>query len=119
MPGCYVVKCLDVMIKNARMLCCKLPGCYDGSLYGLDTLTGQVLLQVRTGGPVKSSPCVDLVTGLIYFGSHDQSVRALSTDVSAVVSADASTVVYYQPNVSTDLSTVIYYLPNVSTAQVL
>ena len=56
---------------------CVFVGCYDGKVYFLERETGSVAWSFSTGGPVKSSPCVDTHTGLVWIGSHDHHLYAL------------------------------------------
>ncbi|KAJ8333300.1 hypothetical protein SKAU_G00421960 [Synaphobranchus kaupii] len=53
-------------------------GCYDGQVYFLSVETGQTHWVFATGDSVKSSPAVDIVTGLILVGSHDGHIYALN-----------------------------------------
>ncbi|KAI9594501.1 hypothetical protein BDF19DRAFT_414552 [Syncephalis fuscata] len=46
-------------------------GCYNQCLYVIRALTGHIVNRYKTGSMIKSSPCVDLVNGCIWFGSHD------------------------------------------------
>jgi outer membrane protein assembly factor BamB len=52
-------------------------GADNGFLYGMDAITGQILLQTLTGGAIDSSPAV--ANGILYVGSDDGRVYALST----------------------------------------
>ena len=58
-------------------------GCYDGNLYVLDAQSGSLYwkCQLSKEQPIKSSPCVDMATGLIWCGSHDQHLYALNVEV--------------------------------------
>jgi outer membrane protein assembly factor BamB len=51
-------------------------GSVDGEVYSLDARTGNLRWRFKTGGPVTSSPTV--VNGVIYIGSADHYVYALS-----------------------------------------
>eukprot|EP00039_Didymoeca_costata_P030918 m.32154 g.32154 ORF g.32154 m.32154 type:complete len:913 (+) comp8380_c0_seq3:376-3114(+) len=47
-------------------------GSYDGNLYVLDLINGNILWTFRTGGPVKSSPILfPEYPEIVIFGSHD------------------------------------------------
>lgn len=50
-------------------------------MYCLNTTNGDVWWEFQTGGEVKSSPVLDINTGLVIFGSHDQHVYALNVEV--------------------------------------
>jgi outer membrane protein assembly factor BamB len=50
-------------------------GSYDGNLYAVDILSGELLWTFSTGGPVLSSPALE--DGILYFGSHDGKLYAL------------------------------------------
>ena len=59
-------------------------GCYDGSVFTVCSDSGTVHWCIKPGGssePVKSSPAVDPVTGLVWVGSHDHHVYALNVCV--------------------------------------
>ena len=61
-------------------------GCYDGCVYSLtcDSGTTHWCIKLASSGeggssePIKSSPCVDLTTGLVWIGSHDHHIYALN-----------------------------------------
>lgn len=60
-------------------------GCYDGHVFTLRCDSGDSYWCIKPGGspePVKSSPCTDPVTGLIWLGSHDHHIYALDIYVS-------------------------------------
>ena len=64
---------------------CKLlsSGCYDGCVYALCADSGEVHSCYHISqDPIKSSPCVDPTTGLVWVGSHDQHIYAISLQVS-------------------------------------
>ncbi|RKP27367.1 quinon protein alcohol dehydrogenase-like superfamily [Syncephalis pseudoplumigaleata] len=46
-------------------------GCYDGRLYVMEALTGRLINRFTTGAMIKSSPCVDPLSGRVWFGSYD------------------------------------------------
>ena len=65
------------------------PGCYDGCVYTLECDSGATHWCVKPGGssePIKSSPCVDPITGLVWVGSHDHHIYALNIYVSIIMS---------------------------------
>ena len=65
--------------------CCLHSGCYDGCVYSLVCDSGTTHWCIQPGGssePIKSSPCVDPVTGLVWVGSHDHHIYALNIYVS-------------------------------------
>ena len=57
-------------------------GADNGFLYGIDAITGQILLQTLTGGAIDSSPTV--ANGIVYVGSDDGRVYALGTLAASV-----------------------------------
>ena len=57
------------------------PGCYDGNISTVDAHFGHILWQFQTGSKVKSSPMVDMATGLVYVGSHGHCLYALNIEV--------------------------------------
>ena len=57
------------------------PGCYDGFIYTIDAQTGHIYWKFVTGAEIKSSPMVDMATGLVYVGSHRQCLYALNVEV--------------------------------------
>ena len=60
-------------------------GCYDGFIYSLDCDTGNIWWKYQTGSQVKCCPTVDEHTGLVYIGSHNQSVYCLDIQVIGYV----------------------------------
>jgi len=73
-PSLFLVFCVSPSVSL---------GCYDGSLYVLDAHSGSLYwkCQLSQQQPIKSSPCVDMTTGLIWCGSHDQHLYALNVEV--------------------------------------
>ena len=64
---------------------CITTGCYDGNLYVLDSKTGEVhwsFGSCDSGQPIKCSPCVDPLTGHVWFGSHNHHMYAVDIYVS-------------------------------------
>ena len=59
-----------------------IPGCYDGCLYVLNITTGEIKWKYQTGGPIKSSPAVDLKSSLVIFGSHDHHLFGVDIQVN-------------------------------------
>lgn len=57
-------------------------GCYDGKVYFLERLTGRQHWTFQTGSQIKSSPCINATNGLVYIGSHDYHLYALSAEVN-------------------------------------
>ena len=49
-------------------------GSLDYNMYALNDITGALLWQYRTGGPVYSSPSV--ADGVVYVGSDDSNIYA-------------------------------------------
>ena len=73
------------MDSDGWVVMCKLlsSGCYDGCVYALCADSGEVHSCYHIGqDPIKSSPCVDPTTGLVWVGSHDQHIYAISLQVS-------------------------------------
>ncbi|EDO44475.1 predicted protein, partial [Nematostella vectensis] len=66
---------------------CIIFGCYDGKIYIINRFSGVIGWTYQTHAPVKSSPCVDPTTGLVWVGSHDHHLYAL--DITNRVSACA------------------------------
>ena len=74
----------------ALFCCCSLllytshvcVGSYDGKVYVIERLTGVVKWSYQTGGPVKSSACVNPRNGYAYIGSHDHHLYAFSIQVT-------------------------------------
>ena len=63
------------------------PGCYDGCVYSLASDSGATHWCTKPGGssePIKSSPCIDPITGLVWVGSHDHHIYALDIYVSDI-----------------------------------
>lgn len=58
-----------------------LKGSYDKHVYVIEIESGQLYWKVATGDVVKSSPNLDLITGYVYIGSHDQHVYCLDIQV--------------------------------------
>ena len=56
-------------------------GCYAGTVYIISARTGEIVWSYTTRGPVKSSPCVDQSTGLVYVSSHDNNIYCLNIQV--------------------------------------
>lgn len=56
-------------------------GCYNGSVYVLKSDSGEKHWVFTTEDAVKSSAALDLSTGLLYIGSHDQHAYALDVYV--------------------------------------
>ena len=57
-------------------------GCYDGYIYCLRAESGEVKWSLQLSRePVKSSPCVDTTTGLVWVCSHDQHLYAIHGEV--------------------------------------
>ncbi|KAL4340690.1 hypothetical protein GQ457_08G020330 [Hibiscus cannabinus] len=52
-------------------------GCYDGNIYFLEFLNGNICWTFHTSGEVKCQPIVDTHRGLIWCGSHDHNLYAL------------------------------------------
>lgn len=52
-------------------------GCYDGNIYFLEFLNGNICWTFHTSGEVKCQPTVDTYRGLIWCGSHDHNLYAL------------------------------------------
>ncbi len=46
-------------------------GCYDSYVYVLCSRSGSILYKFKTGDQIKSSPCVDPVTGYVWCCSYD------------------------------------------------
>lgn len=82
--------------------CHYLTGCYDGQLYILDADNGtlhwkfipspdtSLFSRESTSDPVKSSPCVDPASGLIWFGSHDHHIYAVDFQVSIGIARECT-----------------------------
>lgn len=64
--------------KHSSIICSV--GCYDGKVYVLARCNGKIVWTYQTEDVVKSSPCVDLQTGLIWVGSHDGCLYSLDID---------------------------------------
>ena len=77
---------LNVFLAKGNFCFMYLLGNYDGNVYVLNRHDGKVVWTFSTRGQVKSSPCVDPLTGLVYIGSHDQNLYALDVIVSGPVS---------------------------------
>jgi len=75
-------------------------GCYDGCLYTLQITTGTTYWCLTVSSePVRSSPCVDMVTGLVWFGSHDHHVYAINIEVGTTVDCKKhSSILYMEIN---------------------
>lgn len=58
------------------------PGCYDHCVYFLHIKDGDVHFKFKTGGEVKSSPVADVQSSLVFIGSHDHHLYALSPEVT-------------------------------------
>ena len=52
-------------------------GCYDCKMYVFNRFTGETHWTFQTGAAVKSSPCVDPKTGVVWVGSHDHHLYGL------------------------------------------
>ncbi len=62
-------------------------GCYDGCVYVLNSISGNIEWCCKTDGsmsndPIKSSPIVHPSTGQVWFGSHDKQVYCIDINVS-------------------------------------
>ena len=74
--------CVSVSVSVAIRLCV-CTGCYDGRVYTVARSSGEVHWCLHSGSePVKSSPCADPITRLIWFGSHDHKLYAIDIAVS-------------------------------------
>ena len=82
---------------------CKLlsSGCYDGCVYAMCADSGEVHFCYHVSqDPIKSSPCVDPTTGLVWVGSHDHHIHAISLQVSESYHAppwQSGVLYFYQP----------------------
>ena len=75
--------CYTVLLQSL----CSFLGCYDGRVYTLDCVNGDIVWCFETDGcssdnPVKSSPTMHPRTGYIWFGSHDKHVYCIDIYVS-------------------------------------
>lgn len=69
--------------ENSCIYLCFCSGCYDSYIYTLNASTGEIFWKYQTGDAVKSSPCLEPVTGSVYIGSHDHCVYALQVQVNS------------------------------------
>ena len=56
-------------------------------MYTLDRHDGAVVWTFQTGGPVKSSPCVDPSSGFVWVGSHDHHLHVIDVYLRVCVSS--------------------------------
>ena len=68
-----------------------ITGSYDGYLHVMDAVTGAIYWALNVSNePIKSSPSVDSVTSLVWFGSHDHHLYSLDVEVCVLYSYLAS-----------------------------
>lgn len=78
-------------------------GCYDGQLYvfsaedGSPYWTFSTLHSEEEPLPIKSSPCVDPVSGHLWFGSHDHHMYAVDIYVSVSMYSFYVTIMCQRP----------------------
>ncbi|MFQ6130623.1 MAG: PQQ-binding-like beta-propeller repeat protein [Armatimonadota bacterium] len=72
-------------------------GANDGCLYAYEAASGRLLWRFTTGGEVRSQPAVDQAGRLIYFGSADGSVYAVTRDGEPAWRSDVGSPVYASP----------------------
>ena len=61
-------------------------GRYDGQVYVHNRLTGETSWTFQTGAAVKSSLCIDPLTGVAWFRSHDHYLYALDVTYKRCIS---------------------------------
>ena len=79
---CLWSRQLDDRVESTTVLshcgCYLVVGSYSGRVWVLEREGGEVHWSYSTGSePVKSSPCVDPLTGLVWVGTHNHSIVAL------------------------------------------
>eukprot|EP00002_Diphylleia_rotans_P034638 TRINITY_DN7471_c0_g1_i3.p1 TRINITY_DN7471_c0_g1~~TRINITY_DN7471_c0_g1_i3.p1 ORF type:complete len:1203 (-),score=151.08 TRINITY_DN7471_c0_g1_i3:177-3785(-) len=57
-------------------------GCYDGCLYGMDWLSGEIKIRLPTKGIVKSAPFISTQTKSVYYGSYDANIYSYNYETS-------------------------------------
>ncbi|KAI6657419.1 Acyl-CoA synthetase family member 4 [Oopsacas minuta] len=80
---CLWTRQLDDRIESSAVLsqcgCYLIVGTYSGKVWVLEREGGKIHWFFSTGPePVKSSPCVDISTGLVWIGTHNHTLVALS-----------------------------------------
>lgn len=64
-----------------------IKGSYDKNVYVLDIESGALVWNIETNDVVKSSPCLDLETGYVFFGSHDKHFYCVNIEVGVYITA--------------------------------
>ncbi len=93
-------------------------GSRDGKLYAIDAGTGRIRWKAQTGGPLLSSPALDVENGRIYIGCEDMHVYAFDFSNGKILwrSNKLPGVSFrgYHPVVAPDGSVMITVMPAIS-----
>ena len=76
--------CTECYFSTCYMVTCthSIAGSYDGYLHVMDAMTGIIHWALNVSNePIKSSPSVDSITGLVWFGSHDHHLYSVDIEV--------------------------------------